>query len=273
MGQRNHVAASRALRDVTVRAHVDDELAPFDLRVLSCVGSFTAGYSKLEDSLKVNELTACVYGLPVEDLKRWHRTRVTEALRKLAARSLITYSARRGRPSADEGGPVVVVGLVAQEMHPLSKVLFHEKAPRGAGALDEKSTLSPREKHLVAPPENSTPVESSVNTVPVYECPKCRARVWDNREAIRRGERPDGSPTFKCRSKACDWASWKPHWDEAIGSTASRNGHKPSPIDVCELCDHNGLIYDADSNSMTRCTHAVAVASASPSLTASKVSE
>lgn len=259
MGRRDHVAASRALRDVTVRAHADAELTPFDLRVLSCVVTFTAGYSKLEDSVKVNELTACIYAEPIGALKRWHRSRVTESLRKLAARSLITYTARRGRPSTDEGGPVVALGLVAQEMHPLSKVLFHEKAPSPAGELNEKSTLSQREKHPDAPPGNSTPVESSVSTVPVGPCPKCGARVWDNRAEIKAGNRPDGSPTFKCRSKSCDWSSWKPYWEQAVESSVSRNGHKQSPIDDCDLCDQNGQIYDPETNSVTKCTHEVAM--------------
>lgn len=253
--KRDHIAASKAMRSTLLAAHADGGLKPFDLRVLHAVFCYLAGFSKLQDTVLIQDLAACVYAVDPSNLARWQRMKVGESLRKLDKRGLITYSANKGRPTLDQGGQRAVVAI-KEIKHPLSKVLFsRKKALALEGALpekstlsgrvsDRKSTLSPREKHPGAPPENSSTVEGSVEIYSVegLRCPRCAAGVHANHDDIKSG-RHRKRPYFKCKNKACGVASWNDSWEVArdemarsTPKTAPALGQPPVWTDLCGQC-------------------------------------
>jgi hypothetical protein len=126
-----------AMRDTIRRANAA-RLTVLQHRVLAAVLALTAGFSRIEDRVWLDQVCALAYG--VEESQEWMRKKVSKALRLLEAAGLIVRRAPRGRPPGGRG-PAYVVGLHTPEKGPDPGPTSEETGPdpgptseRGKGA-------------------------------------------------------------------------------------------------------------------------------------------
>lgn len=91
---RDHYAADRALE--AALEVVRGGCSPLEARTLLALARLVTVYGRSSDRLGLRQIAAYVYGLEVEAVAGWHRSKIGGALRSLAARGAITYRAGDG---------------------------------------------------------------------------------------------------------------------------------------------------------------------------------
>lgn len=126
MSKRDHLRACEARRDAILRAHECDA-TPTDCKVLDAVFWYLSDWDTLSAVVRLDNLAAVTFVIMPSEVQLWQRKRVKESLLRWDSWGIVRYSGRRGRPSKEQGGPAVEIGLIlVTERHPVSKVLYRD---------------------------------------------------------------------------------------------------------------------------------------------------
>ena len=87
--------------------------------MLQAVFWYLSDWDTMADAVRLDNLAAVTFAIMPSEVQRWQRNRVRESLRRWDSWGVVRYRSRRGRPSKEQGGPVVEVALIeVAERHP-----------------------------------------------------------------------------------------------------------------------------------------------------------
>jgi len=89
-----------ALARVAIGRAMDADLSALEMRVFVAVLDRTVTYSKAADRTSTRNIATIVYGVTHDEVTGWQRRNVSNALRELAKRGVITYEPSIGRRHA-----------------------------------------------------------------------------------------------------------------------------------------------------------------------------